>query len=209
MKFLQLNDSWGVLTYGNAEIGNEGILALQEKVLRDGSYFESLQNILDTSREIFQKTSSEWGRLHAEITRRDKDVGFILSGFDRQTDSFRTLSLHSPAFEAKNHLSGCLLGGQWHIAKYFMSKLNWKSLTAEKMKALVVLLLDATMAVDIQVGGPIRLATVTRQSAFQWVEEDEIESLRQKCVLFYDLFWEHCRSALTRLATRDAQRIAE
>jgi 20S proteasome alpha/beta subunit len=200
LKFLQLNDDWGVLTYGNAEIGNEGILSLQKAVSQNGSRFKSLQNLLDASKEIFHKTSSEWGKLNTEIARRDKDVGFILGGLDRQTDSYLTYSLHSPEFEAKNHLSGCLLGGQWHIAKFFVSKFNWKSLTVEEMKMLVVLLLDITMSVDIQVGGPMRLATVTRQSAFQWIAEDEIETLRRKCGMFYELFWKHCRSALTELA---------
>jgi hypothetical protein len=91
------------------------------------------------------------------------------------------------------------LGGQWHISKFFMSKFNWKNLNVEQMKSLVVLLFDVTMAVDIQVGGPIRLATVTRNASFQWIPEDEVETLRRKCVSSYEFLWEHCRSALTKL----------
>jgi predicted proteasome-type protease len=208
VKFVQLNDSWGVLTYGNAEIGNQGILSLQKEISRDGPRFESLPNLLEAGKEVFNKTSLDWGKLNSAIARREKDVGFMLGGWDRQTDSFQTFSLQSPVFDAKSARSGCLLGGQWHMSKFFISKFNWKSLNVEQMKTLVVLLFDATMAVDIQVGGPIRLATVTRDAAFQWTADDEVETLRRRCVSSYESFWNHCCSALTQLVNGDGERIA-
>ncbi len=203
VKFVQLNVAWGALTYGIAEIGRAGLLALKEALARDEGSFDSVAAMLDRSKGLLERTSAEWGCGNPAVARRAKDVGFILGGYDRATDTFRTFSLQSPDFTAKSPPSGCLVAGQWHIAKHFLSRLYAQKLDVAALKRLAALLLSVTMAVDPQVGGSMRLATVTRGPAFQWVSEDESESLNQEWRSFDGLFRERCRSVLSRIVNEN------
>ncbi len=198
VKIVQLSDAWGALTYGIADIGHAGLTALREEVTRIGVRARSLPSILDKSREILERTSAEWGTKNPVVGRRDRDVGFILGGYDGETDTFRTFSLQSPGFIPKSPPGGCLVAGQWHIAKYFLARLYSKELDVRALMRLAVLLLKVTMAVDPQVGGSIRLATVTRGPAFRWVAEHEVEILNRKYQAFDALLREYCRAVLPK-----------
>ncbi len=203
IKFVQLNDAWGALTYGIAEIGHAGLLALKDALARETGSFGSIGSMLDRGRDLLDRASTEWGRSNPAVARRAKDVGFILGGYDQETDAFRTFSLQSPEFAATSPPSGCLVAGQWHIAKYFLAALYARNMDVAALKRLAALLLSVTMAVDPQVGGSMRMATVTRGMAFQWVSDDENESLNRECQLFDGLFREGCRSVLSRIVNEN------
>ncbi len=196
VKFLQLNDDWGALTYGFSEIGHAGITSLKDEVLkRDGNSIV-LNEMLDQAPHLFKRTSSDWAKSNPEIMRRDKDVGFIIAGYERQKKEFMIFNLQSPEFAPNQHQSGCLLAGQWHVAKFFVQKLYAGDISVEMLKGLGYFLLDATMSVEKTVGGAINLATVTESRGFQWVMEDEIRSIAEKNARFSKQFEEEFNSSL-------------
>jgi len=198
VKFIQLNESWGVLTYGLSDIGQAGITALKEKVLK-GPGNLSLASVLEESTQIFSRVSSDWSRSNPEIMRRDKDVGFMIGGYDRRERGFRVFNFQSPDF-LSNKLNGrCLLGGQWHISKFLVKKFFTEDAGTDILKALAVFLLDATMTVEKTVGGAIRLAIVTESKGFEWVQEEEMSHLLESNRTFCRFFQEHFYTSLNSI----------
>jgi 20S proteasome alpha/beta subunit len=195
VKFIQLNENWGVLTYGLSDIGQAGITALRGEILKHPDNL-SLASVLDESTQIFSRVSSDWSRSNSEIGRRDKDVGFVIGGYDRKERGFRVFNFQSPDFLAKKLNGRCLLGGQWHIAKFLVRKFFTEEATADSLKALAVFLLDATMTVEKTVGGAIRLATVTESKGFQWLQEEEIRRILESNRPFLKFFQEHFYASL-------------
>lgn len=189
VKFIQLNESWGVLTHGLSDIGLTGITSLKEEILNESGR-RSLSSLLEKGTRIFNRSSSEWSRSNSEIGRRDKDVGFIIGGYDREEKGFKVFNFQSPDFLPMRLNSRCLLGGQWHIAKFFVRRLYTEGIILDSLTALAVYLLDATMTVEKTVGGAIRLATVTESKGFQWVTEDEIKRLLEANKTLRRLFQE-------------------
>jgi len=195
VKFIQLNENWGVLTYGLSDIGQAGITALRGETLKHPDNL-SLASVLEESTQIFSRVSSDWSRSNSEIGRRDKDVGFVIGGYDRKERGFRVFNFQSPDFLAKKLNGRCLLGGQWHIAKFLVRKFFTEEATADSLKALAVFLLDATMTVEKTVGGAIRLATVTESKGFQWLQEEEIRRILESNRAFLKFFQEHFYASL-------------
>ena len=198
VKFIQLNESWGVLTYGLSDIGQAGITALREKVLKGPGHL-SLASVLEESTQIFSRVSSDWSRSNPEIMRRDKDVGFMIGGYDRKERGFRVFNFQSPDF-LSNKLNGrCLLGGQWHISKFLVKKFFTEDAGTDTLKALAVFLLDATMTVEKTVGGAIRLAIITESKGFEWVQDEEMRRLLESNRTFCRYFQEHFYASLNSI----------
>ena len=195
VKFIQLNENWGVLTYGLSDIGQAGITALRGETLKHPDNL-SLASVLEKSTQIFSRVSSDWSRSNSEIGRRDKDVGFVIGGYDRKERGFRVFNFQSPDFFAKKLNGRCLLGGQWHIAKFLVRKFFTEDAKTDTLKALAVFLLDATMTVEKTVGGAIRLATVTESKGFQWLQEEEIRRILESNRAFLKFFQEHFYASL-------------
>ena len=189
VKFIQLNESWGVLTYGLSDIGQAGITALREKILT-GPDNLSLASVLEENTEIFSRVSFDWSRSNPEIMRRDKDVGFVMGGYDKKERGFRVFNFQSPDFLSHKLNGRCLLGGQWHISKFLVKKCFTEDSRTDTLKALAVFLLDATMTVEKTVGGAIRLAIVTESKGFEWVQEDEMRRLLESNRAFRRLLQE-------------------
>lgn len=195
VKFIQLNENWGVLTYGLSDIGQAGITALRGEISKHPDNL-SLASVLEESTQIFSRVSSDWSGSNSEIGRRDKDVGFVIGGYDRKEKGYRVFNFQSPDF-LSNKLNGrCLLGGQWHIGKYLVRKFFTEDAKTDILKALAVFLLDATMTVEKTVGGAIRLATVTESKGFEWAQEDEMRRLLESNKTFLRFLQEHFYASL-------------
>ena len=200
VKFIQLGPDWGILTYGLSEIGHAGISALKEEVSQAPMVLNSGKALTERGKQLLQRISLEWGSCNQRIKRRSGDVGFVIGGYERETNAFRIFNLQSPDFAAASPRNGCMVAGQWHVAKYFLAKLYSKDLALEKLKQLAVFLLDATMKVDKQVGGPIRLAAVSAASGFTWASDAEVGSLMSRNRLYHDFLCDHFACSVRRAA---------
>lgn len=206
VKFIQLKDNLGLLTYGLSDIGYAGITSLGEEISKDFNQRIQPESILDRSTWIFKKADSEWGRNNPQVSRRDNDVGFILGGYDGERGEFVIFNFQSPDFLPKKIKSGCLLAGQWHVAKYFVEKLYKSEMSIELLSNLSVFLLDATTTVEKTVGGTISLATITK-SGFKWATIDEIDSIKERNSLFLEFFRERFYSALLSVVNSNRERV--
>lgn len=195
-KFLSLGEHLAVLTYGLTEVGYTGITALRDEVSKNAVQKITFSSVIEIGERTFKRVSSEWSSANQEIPRRDRDVGFVLAGYDMEKDWLRIFNFQSPDFLPNEAGSGVLLAGQWHVAKFFIRKLYKGDMSLEKLKHLSVFLIDSTMAVYKTVGGNIKLAAVTKSYGFKWITEEEIASIRLKNVAFNSLFQERFYSLL-------------
>ena len=206
IKFIQLKDDIGVLTYGLSEIGHEGLTLLEEDV--SNNRHASLPSIIDKGMETFIKVSSDWSKMNPEIKRRDKDVGFILAGYDRGEKEFTIFNLQSPEFLPERVKGGCLIAGQWHIAKFFINRLYTRGISVGPALDLAVFLLNTTMTVEKTVGGLIRLATITKSKGVQWVSKDEVDFIIEKNKRIWIFFRELFYSTLLEVCTHTNKNIS-
>jgi 20S proteasome alpha/beta subunit len=209
VKFIQLNDDCGVLTYGLSDIGHTGITNLKECVSKKFKYYNSLPRILDRAMDIFNRVSSDWEKGNSEVRRRDNDVGFVLAGYERGEKAFRVFNLQSPNFLPRRIKNGCLLAGQWHVSKFLMNKLYTKDMSVDALKHLAVFLLNSTMSVEKTVGGTIRLATITKSESFEWVSEDEVRCIAENNKIFRNFFQEQFYSALLSVVNNNPKETSE
>jgi|SRR3989338_29698 len=207
VKFIQVKDDIGAMTYGLSEIGHEGLALLEEDVSNNRN--APLSSIIDKGMEIFVKVSSDWAKRNPEIKRRDKDVGFILAGYDRGEKKFMIFNLQSPEFIPERVKGGCLIAGQWHIAKFFVNRLYTRSISVVPAIDLAVFLLNTTMTVEKTVGGLIHLATITKSKGIQWISKDEIDFIIEKNKRFWIFFREQFYSTLTEVYSHTNKSISK
>jgi len=209
IKFIQLNGDAGVMTYGIFDIGTTGLKALKEEV---GSKDFSMAEIIDKGKDVFTGVSNDWTRENSGVVRRDGDVGFIVGGLDRESvrpigvDSYRdsermsfeAYNFVSPEFIPQKIIGNFFLAGQWHIARFLLTKLDSKKAVAiDTLKNLAAVSMMATMTVDDTVGGPLRLATITESRGFQWVNDEEMKGILNFNSAFCKFFQELLQSSLT------------
>jgi 20S proteasome alpha/beta subunit len=195
-KFLQVNRDIGVLTYGLAQPGYEGISQLVSEV--NQNRWAHFSKIAGEAARIFQNSYESW-----LAKQREKQfhgvVGFILAGYDNlETNQFRIMHYEiTPDPEQpfrKRSIPGDLLAAQWHIARYLLTKFYYPEMTVSELAELAVFLIAETMIVEETVGGPIQMATVTQTAGFQRVHQQDIVCMLQSYQERFAHFNQICRS---------------
>ncbi len=179
-KFIQLNADVGVLTYGLSDIGHAGLMSLKEIVSQGADQYTLMSSILDKGMEVFKKTSCNWSKENPAIKREERDVGFIISGYERREQELEVFNVQSPEFIPKKLQGGCLLAGQWHVARFIINKIYSKDMSVKMLNDLAFFILYSTISVEKTVGGEIRLATITKSKGFQWISHDEINEISKR-----------------------------
>jgi len=185
-KFLQVNRDIGVLTYGLAQPGYEGISQLVSEV--NQNQWAHFSRIADEAARIFQNSYESWLERQKE-ERFYGAVGFILAGYDNlETNQFRIMHyeiIPSPEQPLGSlimrPMPGDLLAAQWHIARYILTKFFYPEITVNELAELAVFVITETMIVEETVGGPIQMAIVTQTAGFQRVHhQDTIRMLQSR-----------------------------
>ncbi len=198
-KFLQVNRDIGVLTYGLAQPGYEGISQLVSEVNRNRwAHFSVIAN---EAGRIFQSAYEGWlGK--QEEKRFYGVVGFILAGYDYlETNQFR-ITHYEIVPDASQPLGsltarsipGDLLAAQWHIARYLLTKFYYPEMTVNELAELAVFLITETMIVEETVGGPIQMAIITQTVGFQRVHQQDIIRMLQSRQQHFARFNHICRN---------------
>ena len=181
LKFIQWDKNWAILTYGLTEIGLRGITTFREEAsqkIRQGS--ATARQCVTEVPALFQKLSEEWSQENGDFPRRDRDVGFVVAGYDTHEKAPKVLNLQSPAFEPNTVTSNYFIAGQWYIARYLMGYLYSDDISLKHAMRMAVYMLDETASVEPTVGGPVNLATVTKRAGVQWIPNDTIETMKTR-----------------------------
>ena len=197
-KFLQVNRDIGVMTYGLAQPGYEGISQLVVEVTQNK--WAHFSKIADEAAVIFQNSCTSWLKRQKE-ERLCGVIGFILAGYDSlETNQFRIMHYEitpdpeRPFRFTKKAFPGDLLAAQWHIARYLLTKLYYPEITVNELAGLAVFIIAETMTVEETVGGPIQMATVSQTVGFQRVHEQDVVRLLQSHQKQFAHFRQICRS---------------
>lgn len=198
-KFLQVNRDIGVLTYGLAQPGYEGISQLVSEVNQNRWAHFSI--IAKEAERIFQSSYESW--LKRQKDKRFRGVtGFILAGYDSiVTNQFLIMHYEIPSNPEQplggittSPMPGDLLAAQWHIARYLLNKLYYPEMTVDELAGLAIFLMAETMTVEATVGGPIQMATITQTAGFQRVHYQDIVHMLQSQQKRFAHFNQICRN---------------
>jgi len=195
-KFLQVNRNIGVLTYGLAQPGYEGISQLVSAV--NQNQWAHFSKIGDEAAKISQSSYASWLENQKE-ERFYGAVGFILAGYDNlETNQFRIMHYEiTPDPQQpfrKRSIPGDLLAAQWHIARYLLTKFHYPEMTVNELTELAVFLTAETMIIEETVGGPIQMATITQTAGFQRVHQQDVIRMLQSYQKRFAHFNQICRS---------------
>ena len=198
-KFLQVNRDIGVLTYGLAQPGYEGISQLVSEV--NQNQWAHFSTIADEAARIFQNSYEGWLERQKE-KRFHGLIGFILAGYDNlKTNQFLIVHYEiTPSPEqplgsiAMRPMPGDLLAAQWHIARYLLTKFYYPEITVSELTYLAVFLIAETMTVEKTVGGPIQMAVITRTAGFQRVHQQDTIRMLQSHQKRFAHFNQICRN---------------
>lgn len=197
-KFLQVNRDIGVLTYGLAQPGYEGISQLVSEVNQHRwAYFSK---IADEAARIFQNSYESW--LEGQKEKRFYGpVGFILAGYDNlETNRFRIMHYEITSTSERpfgsltmNEGPGDLLAAQWHLASYLLKKFYYSEMTVSELAELAIFVMTETMTIEETVGGPIQMATITQTAGFQRVHQQDIIDMLRSLQKRFAHFSQICR----------------
>ena len=198
-KFLQVNRDIGVLTYGLAQPGYEGISQLVSEV--NQNQWAHFSEIADAAARIFQNSYESWLERQKEKQFHGV-VGFILAGYDNlETNQFLIVHYEiTPSPEqplgslTMRPMPGDLLAAQWHIARYLLTKFFYPEMTVNELSELAAFVIAETMAVEETVGGPIQMAIITQTAGFQRVHQQDTIRMLQSGQKRFARFNQICRS---------------
>jgi len=198
-KFLQVNRDIGVLTYGLAQPGYEGISQLVSEV--NQNRWAHFSTIADEAARIFQTSYENWLERQKE-KRFHGVVGFILAGYDNlETNQF--LIVHYEIIPSSEQplgsltmrpMPGDLLAAQWHVARYLLTKFFYPEMTVNELSELAVFVIAETMAIEETVGGPIQMAIITQTAGFQRVHQQDTIRMLQSGQKRFAHFNQICRN---------------
>jgi len=202
-KFLQVNRDIGVLTYGLAQPGYEGMSQLVSEVNRN--QWAHFSKIADEATRIFQNAYENWVERQKE-KRFYGVVGFILAGYDNlETNQFRIMHYDiTPSPEqplgrvSMRSMPGDLLAAQWYIARYLLTKFYYPEMTVNELAELAIFVIAETMTVEETVGGPIQMAVITQAAGFQRVHQQDIICMLQSHQKRFARFNQICRNIAFR-----------
>lgn len=200
VKFIQLNNDFGVMTHGLYDIGIKGINALKGETCSNGCQVSNLPEFVADAQKVFTQANIEWSGNNPDVKRKDNDTGFVVGGFDRQEMSFKVYSFESPEFTPKLIASNFFMAGQWQVARFLITKLDNRKQDVNGLKNLAAVLLTATMEVDKTVGGPVRLASITESKGFQWVDDEEMKRILDFNMAFCKYFHELLQKSLSAVS---------
>ena len=196
IKFVRLKNDWGLMTYGLTDIGYAGITTIKEELFSNMKKNKSVVALLSQFSQIFCRESSSWEKRNPKNPRQEKDVGFILAGYEREEKKFNIYNFQSPDFLPNKVTGGCILAGKWYLAKFFINKLYKKDMPITLVKDIAAFLLNETMRVEKTVGGLVCLAAISKADGFKWVTENEVSEAKARNLKFNKFFQEQLYSSL-------------
>jgi 20S proteasome alpha/beta subunit len=179
-KFLQINRDTGVMTYGLANPGYQGISRLAQYAKQKPLLYFS--DVVEAAERIFDQEFGKWSTKEVKKGRRVDEsglVGFIVGGYSSETNSFEICHWESPEFEIKKYRT-FLIAAQWHIARFLINHLWYPEISVKQLIDFAVFVMIETASAEPTVGGPIQLATVTLDRGFQRIPLKDVEEIIQR-----------------------------
>lgn len=187
-KFLQVNRDVGIMTYGLAVPGYQGIRSLVEDVRQDPGGYPTVSSITSRAETLFQQVYQSFletqrqpdGTIPAEVSQGI--VGYIIGGYDgNDTAKFVIYSCaNQDSFQFQEQLGTWFMAAQWHLAAWLFPFLEYPGMSVDYGLKVCVILMILTTIVEPTVGGPIHIATVTIEEGFTLLHEREVAKLVQE-----------------------------
>lgn len=185
-KFVQVNRDTGVMTYGAAVPGFNGISSLARQVRADQEHYSTFDAIADLAQTTFQQAYQEFidgvelpEGVELDQVRSQLAVGFVLGGYDHVKNNFQVVRYNSGEGLQRTEVrqKRTFAAAQWHIAEFLFNHVYYPEMAVEQLVDFAVMILLETQTTEDSVGGPIQLAMVTLEQGYQRLHEQDIRPI--------------------------------
>jgi 20S proteasome alpha/beta subunit len=178
-KLYQLTQYCGLGVSGSSEFAAKAVDELG-KVIRECSD-KYAEEILTRTRDLIKNLYDDWFQKFAPQAR--PALSLTLVGYAKIQEQMmpRTYLLVSQSDFAP-HLfpNGNCLSGVPQYAVYLMHRLYDPKMTVANLARLAVYLISETATQDPKVGGPIRIATITKTEGYKELHAADVEDIKKK-----------------------------
>jgi 20S proteasome alpha/beta subunit len=175
VKMFKLTKYVGILAYGQAELAAQLVTEVQ-KILKPEDLYVS--QILEKVRTVLRTKYGDW--LKAVPQENRPVVGFILGGLE-EDGSAKIYYLSSPLdFAPQLAVTRIALGGIPQYATYLTHRLYNPKMSRKHLVSLAVYVISETATQDPKVGGPIRVAEISKDKGYIELEQNHIQEVMKR-----------------------------
>jgi len=175
VKIFQLSKYVGIVTYGQAELAAQLVQELKSSLTPDDIYFSQ---VFDKTRDLLRNKYNDWFR-NFPLEKRPV-VGFIIGGLEQSGESKIYYLSSTLDFAPQLCVTGVALGGIPQYATYLTHRLYNPEMSVEHLVALAVYVISETATQDPKVGGPIRVAQITKDKGYIMLDSSYIDEIIRK-----------------------------
>jgi len=172
VKIFQLSKYAGIVTYGQAELAAQLVQEIKNTLKPEDIY---ISQILEKTRETLRSKHGDWFK-NFPIDKRPV-VAFILGGLEDDATS-KIYYLSSPLdFAPQLCVTGVALGGVPQYATYLTHRLYNPEMSRKNLISLAIYVISETATQDPKVGGPIRVAEISKENGYIALEPSIISEV--------------------------------
>ena len=176
-KLFELSRWCGMGVFGSSELAATGVDELKSDL--HGDNIEYADGILSKTRALARERYDDWFAKF-ELSKRPV-IGFILAGFhrDEHEELIARTFLVTSQFDFAPQLfpNGNCLAGVPQYATYLMHRFYQPGMNVDNVARLAAYLIAETATQDPKVGGPIHIATITKEEGFRKMGSDLVEGI--------------------------------
>ncbi len=175
VKLFQLTKFSALGISGASELATAFVETLNKEITaRTLLYFDE---VLEVARSIARRSYDDWFSKFPLMER--PTMLLVFTGFNADSDvPPKTCILSSTLdFAPQLFASGNALAGIVQYAVYLLHRFYDPGMTTHQLKRLAVYLIGETASQDPKVGGPIRMAVISRERGYEEVPADEIKAI--------------------------------
>ncbi len=183
-KVFRINNNCALLIAGGAELAS----TILDEFLKDVKEETKIDDVVKTLRKLLKEKYDEWFKNFTIIPTPNNplpqrpSLGIIVSGYEdyRELKNPKIFSLISEFdFAILKHDYGFALQGVPQYALYLLNRLYDENMKIENLKHLLAYVISETATQDGKVGGPIRMAVITKEESIE-LNNEEIERINMK-----------------------------
>jgi 20S proteasome alpha/beta subunit len=172
IKMFKLTSYVGILAYGQAELAAQLVAEVKTTLTPEEPY---ISQVLEKIRSILRSKYGDWFKAVPQEGR--PAVGFILGGIE-DDGSAKIYYLSSPLdFAPQLVVTRVALGGIPQYATYLTHRLYNPEMSRKHLVSLAVYVISETATQDPKVGGPIRVAEISKDKGYMELEQNCIQEV--------------------------------
>jgi 20S proteasome alpha/beta subunit len=177
-KLFQLTKWAGICIFGSAEIGVELVRCITGTIHSGHGPDGRINLIEDQVRDAARERYANW---FSSFKVQDRPpLGLLLSGIQENGKPRTIVYSHQLDFAPQVAATGMMMGGIPQYAIYLCHRFYDASQTVEKLANLAEYLIAETATQDQKVGGPIKIARISKENGYIALKQEEVAEIHKR-----------------------------